>query len=66
MVGAVVVVTRDPSGHRHDRRPARGSPEVAYLRLQAYAFSQDRLLMDVARNVVARRVRFDPDDADLR
>jgi hypothetical protein len=37
-------------------------PDVAYLRLQAYAFSQDRLLMEVARDVVARRVRFDPDD----
>ena len=41
-------------------------PDVAYIRLRAYAFTQDRLLMDVARDVVARRVRFDPDDEDRR
>jgi len=41
-------------------------PDMAYLRLQAYAFSQGRVLMDVARDVVARRVRFDPDDVDRR
>ncbi|MQA15161.1 MAG: ANTAR domain-containing protein [Pseudonocardiaceae bacterium] len=32
--------------------------EEAFARLRAYAFSQDRLLGDVARDVVARRLRF--------
>lgn len=32
---------------------------VALVRLRAYAFSQDRRLSEVARDVVARRLRFD-------
>ncbi len=37
-------------------------PHVAYLRLRAYAFSRERPLTDVAREVIERRLRFDPDD----
>jgi GAF domain-containing protein len=34
---------------------------VALVRLRAYAYAQDRRLRDVAADVVARRLRFDPD-----
>ncbi len=34
---------------------------VALIRLRAYAYAHDRRLRDVARDVVARRLRFDPD-----
>jgi hypothetical protein len=34
---------------------------VAMLRLRAHAFTHDRPLRDVAADVVARRLRFDPD-----
>ncbi|WP_155948718.1 GAF and ANTAR domain-containing protein [Mycobacterium sp. URHB0044] len=37
-------------------------PQVAYLRLRAHAFSQARPLIEVARDVIERRLRFDPDD----
>jgi hypothetical protein len=37
-------------------------PHVAYLRLRAHAFSQARPLIEVAREVIERRLRFDPDD----
>ncbi len=37
----------------------------ALLRLRAHAFSTDRLVADVARDVVARRLRFDPSDGEL-
>jgi GAF domain-containing protein len=36
----------------------------ASLRLRAHAFSTDRLVANVAREVVARRLRFDPADGD--
>jgi hypothetical protein len=36
----------------------------ATLRLRARAFSTDRLVADVARDVVARRLRFDPSDGE--
>ncbi len=36
------------------------SAAVALVRLRAYAYSQDRLLRDVAADVVARRLRLDP------
>jgi GAF domain-containing protein len=36
----------------------------ALLRLRARAFSTDRLVADVARDVVARRLRFDPSDGE--
>jgi GAF domain-containing protein len=34
---------------------------VALIRLRAYAYANDRWLRDVAADVVARRLRFDPD-----
>jgi hypothetical protein len=37
------------------------SMAVALIRLRAYAYAHDRRLRDVARDVVARRLRFDPD-----
>jgi hypothetical protein len=37
-------------------------PSVAYLRLRAYAFTHDRALIEVAREVIERRLRFDPED----
>jgi GAF domain-containing protein len=36
----------------------------ALMRLRAYAFTTDRLVADVARDVVARRLRFDPSDGE--
>jgi hypothetical protein len=36
----------------------------AYVRLQGFAFGNRRLLVDVARDVVERRLRFDPDSYD--
>ena len=36
----------------------------ALLRLRAHAFSTDRLVADVARDVVARQLRFDPSDGE--
>ena len=35
----------------------------AFARLRAYAYAKDRSLTDVARDVVARRLRFTPDTA---
>ena len=35
--------------------------EAAFARLRAYAYAHDRRLGDVAREVVGRRLRFDPD-----
>jgi hypothetical protein len=37
------------------------SMAVALVRLRAYAYAHDRRLRDVARDVVARRLRFEPD-----
>jgi hypothetical protein len=37
------------------------SAAVAFARLRAYAYAHDRPLGDVARDVVGRRLRFDPD-----
>jgi AmiR/NasT family two-component response regulator len=33
----------------------------AFARLRAYAYSQDRRLADVARDIVTRRLRLQPD-----
>jgi hypothetical protein len=33
----------------------------AYVRLRAYAYAKDRRLADVARDIVARRLRLEPD-----
>lgn len=38
-------------------------PRVAYLRLRAHAFGNDLPLLDVARDVIDRRLRFAPEDA---
>jgi ANTAR domain len=40
------------------------SAAVALVRLRAYAYAHDRRLRDVAADVVARRLRFDPDSRD--
>jgi hypothetical protein len=40
------------------------SAAVALVRLRAYAYANDRRLRDVASDVVARRLRFHPDDHD--
>jgi len=37
------------------------SAEDAFARLRAYAYAHDRRLSDVARDVVERRLRFEPD-----
>jgi hypothetical protein len=39
------------------------SPEVALAQLRAHAFSADRSILDVAADVVQRRLRFDHSDA---
>ena len=39
------------------------SPEVALVRLRAHAFGAERSILDVAADVVARRLRFDHSDA---
>ena len=38
------------------------APRIAYLRLRAHAFANDMPLTDVARDVIERRLRFDPED----
>jgi hypothetical protein len=40
----------------------RVPPSIAYLRLRAHAFTADMPLVDVARDVVSRRLRFDGND----
>jgi AmiR/NasT family two-component response regulator len=35
----------------------------AFVRLRAYAYARDRRLAVVARDIVARRLRLDPDPA---
>lgn len=37
-------------------------PRIAFLRLRAHAFAHDIPLKEVARDVIERRLRFDPDD----
>jgi len=41
------------------------SAEAAFARLRAYAYAHDRRLGEVARDVVERRLRFDPDPPSL-
>jgi ANTAR domain. len=57
----------DPSwGHRAEIHQATGmvtaqlgvDPTVAFARLRAHAFAEQRLLGDIAHDVVARRLRF--------
>ena len=38
-------------------------PRIAYLRLRAHAFAHDIPLTEVARNVIERHLRFDPDES---
>jgi hypothetical protein len=59
----------DPTAHQALVYQATGmiliqlkvSAEAAFARLRAYAYAQDRRLGDVARDVVERRLRFEPD-----
>jgi hypothetical protein len=59
----------DPSVHQAVVHQATGmilaqlgcSADAAFARLRAYAFLHDRRLSDVARDVVERRLRFDPE-----
>jgi hypothetical protein len=59
----------DPTAHQAQVHQATGmilaqlgiSAEAAFARLRAYAFAHDRRLGDVARDVVGRRLRFEPD-----
>jgi hypothetical protein len=60
---------RDPSAHQAHVHQATGmilvqlgtTAEAAFARLRAYAYAHDRRLGDVARDVVERRLRFEPD-----
>jgi ANTAR domain len=62
----------DPTAHQAQVHQATGmivaqlgvSAETAFARLRAYAYAYDRTLGDVARDVVERRLRFDPDPPD--
>ena len=59
----------DPTAHQAQVHQATGmilvqlgvSAEAAFARLRAYTYSSDRRLGDVARDVVERRLRFEPD-----
>jgi hypothetical protein len=59
----------DPSSHQAVVHQATGmvlvqlgcGADAAFARLRAYAYANDRRLGDVARDVVERRLRFDPD-----
>ena len=59
----------DPTAHQAQVHQATGmilaqlgiSAEAAFARLRAYAFAHDRRIGDVARDVVGRKLRFQPD-----
>jgi hypothetical protein len=59
----------DPTAHQAQVHHATGmilvqlgvSAETAFARLRAHAYAEDRRLGDVARDVVERRLRFEPD-----
>jgi hypothetical protein len=59
----------DPTAHQAQVHQATGlilvqlgvSADIAFARLRAYAYAEDRRLGDVARAVVERRLRFEPD-----
>ena len=59
----------DPTAHQIQVHQATGmilvqlgvSAEAAFARLRAHAYAEDRRLGDVARDVVDRRLRFEPD-----
>jgi ANTAR domain/GAF domain len=71
---AVAGLLSEREGYRAEIDQATGMISVqlsvgideAFVRLRAYAYARDRSLTDVARDVVARRLRFTPDlPADL-
>ena len=47
----------------HEIPAAAHWPAAVGARLRAYAYGQDRRLADVARDIVARRLRLHPDPA---
>ena len=59
----------DPTAHQAQVHQATGmilvqlgvGAEAAFARLRAYAYAHDRRLGDVARDVVERQLRFEPD-----
>jgi hypothetical protein len=59
----------DPTAHQAQVHQATGmilvqlatTAEAAFARLRAYAYAHDQRLGDVARDVVERRLRFEPD-----
>jgi hypothetical protein len=59
----------DPTAHQIQVHQATGmilvqlglSAEAAFARLRAHAYAEDRRRGDVARDVVERRLRFEPD-----
>lgn len=59
----------DPTAHQAHVHQATGmllaqlgtTAEAAFARLRSYAYAHDRRLGDVARDVVERRLRFEPD-----
>jgi ANTAR domain-containing protein len=62
----------DPTAHQAQVHQATGmiivqlgvTTAVAFARLRAYAYAHDRTLGSVARDVIGRRLRFDPDPLD--
>ena len=59
--GSEAAPGRDRPGHRDGLRAAWRAIGEAFVRLRAYAYAQDRRLSDVARDIVARRLRLSPD-----
>ena len=67
--GVVYGLLSEREGYRAEIDQATGMISVqlsvkideAFVRLRAYAYARDRSLTDVARDVVARRLRFTPD-----
>jgi hypothetical protein len=63
----------DPTAHQAEVHQATGmvlvqlevSAEAAFARLRAHAYAHDRRLGEVARDVVERRLRFEPDPPSL-
>jgi hypothetical protein len=63
----------DPTAHQAQVHQATGmilvqlgvSAEAAFARLRGYAYAHDRRLGEVARDVVERRLRFEPDPPPL-
>jgi hypothetical protein len=49
------------TGHGHG--PTRVSLAEALVRIRAHTYAESRRLNDVAHDIVARRLRFDPDDS---